>query len=97
MNKRFTFLSVFLSFGLLLASATISLAQPVFSIQNKKDACDNLANGSFQILVTSGTGTISGFVFSSGAPIGPINLTVGVASNCLWTFLVCPHLQAQPI
>jgi gliding motility-associated-like protein len=78
MNKRFTFLSVFLSFGLLLASATISLAQPVFSIQNKKDACDNLANGSFQILVTSGTGTISGFVFSSGAPIGPINLTVGV-------------------
>lgn len=78
MSRRFTFYPVLLFFIFSLASATASLAQPVFTIQNKIDACNGLSNGSFDILVTSGSGTISGFVFSSGPPIGPISLTQGV-------------------
>ncbi|MBL7858348.1 MAG: gliding motility-associated C-terminal domain-containing protein [Cyclobacteriaceae bacterium] len=64
--------------GAFIFCATASLAQPVFTIQNKKDACDGLANGSFEVLVSSAnTPPLRVFVF--GPPdFGPINATVGV-------------------
>jgi hypothetical protein len=71
----------FLSLALGCLSAISALSQPVFSIQNKKDACNGLQNGSFDINVTSGTGSISAFIFSSGAPIGPVTLTVGTPTT----------------
>ena len=79
--RRFINTSLLFSVAFLLASATLSLAQPVFTTQNKKDACNNLANGSFDVLVTSGTGPVEAYVFSSGAPIGPIPITLNVPSN----------------
>ena len=52
-------------------------AQPTFAIQNVKGACEGSPNGSFEVLVTSGTGTIT--VFSFGPPTqGPVVATVGV-------------------
>ncbi|MFN3841183.1 MAG: SprB repeat-containing protein, partial [Cyclobacteriaceae bacterium] len=68
-----------LSLSLLFAFATsFILAQPVFTIQNKKDACDGLNNGSFEILVSSANPPpLRAFIF--GPPDqGPHNLTVGV-------------------
>ncbi|MBS1505503.1 MAG: gliding motility-associated C-terminal domain-containing protein [Bacteroidetes bacterium] len=69
-------LSTFFVAAFLLVSLA-SIAQPVFTLQNKKDACNALQNGSFDINVTSATGAISAFVFSSGPPIGPLTLSVG--------------------
>lgn len=62
----------------LLFQLANTLAQPVFTIQNKKDACDGLNNGSFEILVTSANPPpLRAFIF--GPPDqGPYNLTVGV-------------------
>ncbi|MEO7992231.1 MAG: SprB repeat-containing protein, partial [Chryseolinea sp.] len=69
---------LFLLTGAFIFCAATSLAQPVFTVQNKKDACDGLANGSFEVLVTSAnTPPLRVFVF--GPPdAGPINATVGV-------------------
>lgn len=63
--------------GALIFCSGISLAQPTFTIQNKKDACDGLSNGSFEVLVSSANPPpLRIFVF--GPPdLGPINATVG--------------------
>src|SRR5688572_18413884 len=71
------FRSILITGGFLFSSL-ISFAQaPVFTIQNKKDACDGLPNGSFGVLVTSATTGLSIRVF--GPPNqGPFSPTVGV-------------------
>ncbi|HCW08541.1 MAG TPA: hypothetical protein DGG95_14375, partial [Cytophagales bacterium] len=73
---------LFLAFA--LTSASVVFSQPTFTISNKKDACNGLQNGSFDITVSAGTGTVSAFVFNAGHspnPIGPISLTVGVPTS----------------
>ncbi len=66
------------TFGAIIFFAGVSFAQPTFTIQNKKDACDGLANGSFEVLVSAAsTPPLRVFVF--GPPDqGPINATIGV-------------------
>ncbi|GIV35679.1 MAG: hypothetical protein KatS3mg032_0058 [Cyclobacteriaceae bacterium] len=69
----------FLLFAFLFLLGIVQvLAQPAFTIQNKKDACDGLSNGSFEILVTAANPPpLRAFIF--GPPDqGPYNLTVGV-------------------
>jgi gliding motility-associated-like protein len=71
----------FLFFAAALFYSATLIAQPTFTIQNKKDACDGLDNGSFEILVSAATTPpLRAFIF--GPPDqGPINLTVGVAQT----------------
>src|SRR5258707_1258481 len=81
--RKFNF-NILVSVALVFASLGFSFSAPVFTIQNKKDACNGLQNGSFDILVTSATGSVSAFIFNGGHspnPIGPISLTVGVATS----------------
>ncbi|MDH4297599.1 MAG: SprB repeat-containing protein, partial [Cyclobacteriaceae bacterium] len=55
-----------------------SYAQPAFSVQNVKGACEGFNNGSFEVLVTAGTGTIEVFYFGGGPFFGgPIAATIG--------------------
>ncbi|MEP6734597.1 MAG: gliding motility-associated C-terminal domain-containing protein [Chryseolinea sp.] len=62
--------------GLFLLSYK-TYAQPVFTIQNIKGACEGSPNGSFDVLVTSATGPINIFVF--GPPNqGPISASLNV-------------------
>ena len=75
MNCR-KLLNLILISGIVLLSFT-AVSQPVFTIENKKDACDGMANGSLEILVTSASGDVVAFIFSSGAPIGPLTPIVG--------------------
>ena len=47
-----------------------SYAQPAFTIQNVKGACEGFNNGSFEVLVTAGSGTIEIFYFGGGPFFG---------------------------
>lgn len=64
--------------GALFFCTGLSFAQPTFTIQNKKDACDGLSNGSFEVLVSvANPPPLRVFVF--GPPDqGPLAATVGV-------------------
>lgn len=67
---------------LVLASFATVNAQAVVTIDNKKDACNGLFNGSFRITVTSGTAPLSLFVFGIGfGQIVTSPLTQGVPFN----------------
>ncbi len=63
--------------GALFFCTGLSFAQPVFTIENKKDACDGLSNGSFEVHVTDAVPPpLRVFVF--GPPdVGPLAATVG--------------------
>ncbi len=62
-------------------TALVSRAQnPVFTIQNIKDACDGLANGSVDVVVTSAVGNITILVF------GPPNFSETLFSPGTVTF-----------
>ncbi|MBX2941932.1 MAG: gliding motility-associated C-terminal domain-containing protein [Cyclobacteriaceae bacterium] len=76
--RRQYFLIFYFVLGFALLSSWSSIAQPTVSIQNVKNACDGLANGSFEILVTAANNPpLEVNVF--GPPNqGPFALTVGV-------------------
>ncbi|MEK6780640.1 MAG: hypothetical protein AABY93_02985, partial [Bacteroidota bacterium] len=62
-----------------LLSATTGFSQlPNFTIDNKKDACNALPNGSFDINLISSTGSTTAIIFSVGPSIGPIVLSPGL-------------------
>jgi hypothetical protein len=63
--------------GAIIFFTGVTLAQPTFTVQNIKDACDGAANGSFEVVVSAAT-TPPLRVFVFGPPDqGPINATVG--------------------
>ncbi|MBS1680198.1 MAG: gliding motility-associated C-terminal domain-containing protein [Bacteroidetes bacterium] len=73
--RRSNFFHVLASAVFFFASAGLSFSQPTFSIQNKKDACNSLQNGSFDILVTAATGSVSASVFGPpNTPSTPITI-----------------------
>ena len=76
--RRQYFLIFNLLLGLALLSSWSSVAQPTVIIQNVKNACDGLDNGSLEILVTAANNPpLDASVF--GPPNqGPFSLTVGV-------------------
>jgi len=60
-----------------LAFSYKSFAQPTFVVQNVKGSCEGFSNGSFDVLVTAGTGSVNLFYFSGPLFGGPFPATVG--------------------
>src|SRR5688572_27123020 len=72
------FLRSILITGGFLFFSLLSFAQaPVFTIQNKKDACDGINNGSFEVLVSAASTGLTIQVFGPPGQ-GPFSPTVGV-------------------
>ncbi len=69
----------FLTLLFFLTGFTAYSQAPVFEINNIKQPCNGLANGSFEVLVTGGDPDFSLFVFGSrgGAPISNLKITQG--------------------
>ena len=66
-----------------------SIAQPTFTVQNVKGACEGFPNGSFDVLVNSASGAVNIFYFSGPLFGGPFPATVG-------TPITIPGLAGSP-
>ena len=73
-----SFLSWPILFGLGLSISFQAIAQPTVVIQNVKNACDGLNNGSFEILVTAANPPPLDATIFGPPNQGPFALTVGV-------------------
>ena len=94
------FIKSFAFVGLLFFSY-VSWAQPVFTIQNVKGSCEGFANGSLEVLVSSGSSPISIFFFGpvSGGPIlasvgVPVTIT-GLTGSAVSYLIVAQDINGQ--
>jgi len=71
--RRFSFLIAFL-----FVSAVHLLAQPTVLLQNQKDACDGMNNGSIDVLATAGVAPVELFLFGPTTTLTFVPLTVGI-------------------
>jgi len=82
----FSIRKYFLAFFIFFSAYSSGLAQAVVTVDQVKDACDGLFNGSVRITVTSGVENLSYFVIGTGflqIESGPLDVGIPVTVSNL--------------